>query len=830
MAKKEYHFDITPHIVKQLGEQLVPDEVTALLELIKNSYDADASYVSIEINTSGQYLKESLSYPNHKGFIIVEDDGFGMSEETILKSWLVISYSAKRDFKAKGKHTPQGRTPLGDKGLGRLSTQRLANICEIYTNENINIGTHLAFNWKDFETEERLSKVNIYANNFTPKKPHGTKLILSNINFPDVWQGDSLDRFKGQVSQLISPYKENRPFEVYLSINGINVDLEKSNEEIRDLAISRFTFEFDGEFLSIKGKTKLSKFKGNTLERKDDFNNFMILDNGKKFSEYLLSKYDDIVLSDEEKYYLKIEHCYSFKTDIPKLDTIIELDDNEEKIVKANPGKFEGLIDEFNFDELAKNETDTNDIFGQRSNYKIFTQNQVGIKIFRNGFAVLPYGINGQDWLRLSESQTKTSFYDIRPSNVIGYFAIDEEKNKYLKEKTDRQGFISNPYSNNFFLLANFIKDQINIYHRKIRRSYDDFLREYKIENNGIKTVNQSFQELTSISKSTDEIIIDTEDAKIVLDNTVQEHAIIVDEVENNPIFSSDENKEDYKRAKILLEKLKKIQDVFNKLQNIVNKTKKLNEVIDILEPKIKILEEQLDNFSELASLGLATESVSHEFASISDKLAEKASFYTSKLQSNKITNSDIYVLMEYINSTVNGLKIQLKHLDPALKYNRERKDTILLSHLFNEEKEYYANRFAKNSIELQIDSIVDFKVKVNRGKLIQIIDNLLNNSEFWLIEKKLDNPDFNPVINVKIEKPWIYISDNGNGVTPAIENQIFEPFVTTKSKGRGRGLGLFIVQQLLDSSGCTIALEPEKNELKRKYIFAINLSNIIEN
>lgn len=99
MINQKYHFDITPHIVKQLGEQLVSDEITALLELIKNSFDADATYVSIEINTTGQYTKEKLFYPNHRGFIVVEDDGFGMSENTIMKSWLLISYSQKRELK-----------------------------------------------------------------------------------------------------------------------------------------------------------------------------------------------------------------------------------------------------------------------------------------------------------------------------------------------------------------------------------------------------------------------------------------------------------------------------------------------------------------------------------------------------------------------------------------------------------------------------------------------------------------------------------------------------------------------------------------------------------
>ena len=107
MINQKYHFDITPHIVKQLGEQLVSDEITALLELIKNSFDADATYVSIEINTTGQYTKEKLFYPNHRGFIVVEDDGFGMSENTIMKSWLLISYSQKRELKEAKKKTPE---------------------------------------------------------------------------------------------------------------------------------------------------------------------------------------------------------------------------------------------------------------------------------------------------------------------------------------------------------------------------------------------------------------------------------------------------------------------------------------------------------------------------------------------------------------------------------------------------------------------------------------------------------------------------------------------------------------------------------------------------
>lgn len=817
MAKQKYHFDITPHIVKQLGEQLVSDEITALLELIKNSFDADASYVSIEINTTGQYIKEELFYPKHNGFIIVEDDGFGMSEETIMKSWLIISYSQKRQLKEAKKTTSKGRTPLGDKGLGRLSTQRLADICEIFTNKDKTEGTHIAFNWKDFEKEDALSEVQIQAKSFTPKNKNGTKLILANLNHAEVWEGQNLEKFKGQVSQIISPYKENRPFEVYLKINGISVDLDKSNEDLRDFAISRFEFDFNGKILEIKGKTKLTKFIGNN---RDDFNNYLEIDSGKKFYDFLQKKYSDIKKT-STPFFIEFEKKFDFTKDIGSLEVF----DGE----RANPGIFNGIIDEFTYDNWMSSDENLKEIFGKLSNYREFAQSQAGIKLFRNGFAVKPFGIDGDDWLRLRESQTfASSYYPLRPANVLGYFAIDEGENRELKDKTDREGLVSNPYSRNFFALAFFIRDEINRYQENIRRTYNEFLKAYKTENSGIKTVSQAFNQLKDTKSKSEEVKDDFKKSKSLVSHSIKALDNTSKIVKNDPLFTTDLEKETAQRIDSLTEELKTIENTLERLEIVISKTEKLNEVIDILEPKIQILEEQLINFSELASLGLTAESVSHEFASIADRLAEKASFYATKLQAKKLNDSDIYIFIEYINTTVNGLKIQLKHLDPTLKYNREKKSSFKLSDFFKDEKDYYNNRFEKQQIEFNILNDDDFSVTVNRGKLVQIIDNLLNNSEYWLIQRKKNEPKFSPSIAIKIEAPWIYISDNGYGISPAVENQVFEPFVTTKPKGEGRGLGLFIIQQLLDSSGCTIALEPIRNEHKRKYVFAINFSNII--
>ena len=79
-------FDINPHVIRQLGAELVTDQVTALMELIKNSYDADANYVKVTIDTDGVLFEDELFHKNHKGYIVVDDDGFGMDRETILKS------------------------------------------------------------------------------------------------------------------------------------------------------------------------------------------------------------------------------------------------------------------------------------------------------------------------------------------------------------------------------------------------------------------------------------------------------------------------------------------------------------------------------------------------------------------------------------------------------------------------------------------------------------------------------------------------------------------------------------------------------------------------
>lgn len=813
-------FDINPHVIKQLGEELVSDEITALMELVKNSYDADASFVSVEINTEGRYEGENLQYGQHKGFIVIEDDGFGMDEATILKSWLTISYSMKRAKDGIKPKTPKGRTPLGDKGLGRLSTQRLANICEIFTmQEKASHQIHIAFNWKDFEKYDALGKVPVTLKRLSPAQ-RGTKLVLTDLTNNEIWKGDRFERFKGLISQMISPYTRNRPFNVYIRVNGQDCDLIKENENLRDVAVAKYEFEFDRTKLTIKGKIKPQKLLGN---KKDDYYTFIAPDQGKKFCDFFFSKNPDyIVQRGEEKYLLEFRWEFNLYFDISGLAMI-----NREK---ANPGKFFGEINEFSYDSALSQDEQLKSIFNKFAKYKDFAQSQAGIKLYRNGFAVKPFGLDGQDWLRLGEGQTTAnSYYGMRPSNVIGYVAIDESENIHLKEKTDREGLLLNPYSDNFMMMMFFIRDKCNLFVEKVRRSYLVFLSVYKIQNNKIQTVQQAFKELNIASKEAANLKEEFHKTKNELESARQKSNNYVKIVQDSPLFTSEQERE---AAKILQEinvQLEKAEILLTKLVPLVGRSEKLSEINDLLEPKITLLQGQLENFSELASLGLTAETVSHEFSSIAERLSEQASAYSSKLSKDKLTDHDVHVLMEYIRSTVNGLKVQLKHLDPSLKYNRERKEKISLKDFFQkDEAEYYDERFQKNGIRLILEVRNNFNIEINKGKIIQVFDNLFNNSEYWLQEKQNNETDFSPEIKIVIEKPWVYFSDNGYGIPPVIKASVFEPFVTTKPKGKGRGLGLFIIQQLLDSERCMITLEPQFNGLGRHYIFSLNFSNII--
>lgn len=267
-------------------------------------------------------------------------------------------------------------------------------------------------------------------------------------------------------------------------------------------------------------------------------------------------------------------------------------------------------------------------------------------------------------------------------------------------------------------------------------------------------------------------------------------------------------------------------QQVLNQVQGVLEKSKLMDEVLAILRPKLDRLEEQLAEFSELASLGLISEMVSHDLGQVASRLMVKGIELDKALKSGKeLDRVLLYSVVEYIKSTCTSIKTQIKHLDSSLKYSRDKKESLSLTKFLKEEElTYYSREFEEHNIVPQIEVVNDFNITVNSGKLIQVFDNLINNSVYWLKHFKVENP----CINIKIDSPWVYFADNGLGIEQSIEESLFDPFMTCKPVGKGRGLGLFIVRQMLDDFGCNISLSDTRNSWGRKYCFVLNLSGLI--
>ncbi|MEA5404201.1 sensor histidine kinase [Arcicella sp. DC2W] len=820
--QENLHFDISTSVIKQLGEQLISDEVTAIMELIKNSYDAEADWVKIDIDVNN-CLTNDFHFNDVKGYILLEDNGEGMSLSDISSRWLVISFSAKRDQKESGTYNEGKRIPLGDKGLGRLSTQRIGKQIEIVTGvADEDIYHSLAYNWDDFDGTRKLSDVKVVYRTFSKKVGlKGTKVAITSLNNPTVWKGEAFDVFRSELSKMIFPVKENRPFNVRLSVAGQKVDLDSLNEQLRKQAIGEYKLRYDGKKLNIEILLKLNKLRGNDSSF---YEKTIISDNGKAFFEFLTDKqrnkreFLDKVQTEylgqlNNGYFFKYKTEYHFEK-IAKNSVI-----SGDILILANPGIFDGEILEYDIrGDVDLNEEEYFDSVGE---YKRLVKNQVGVRIFRDGFGIKPYGLNNNDWLQLSTGQTSgASFYGLRPGNIIGYISISNKENLSLTEKTDREGFVESPYSQNFFLITKKFISEINLVLERAKRAlntYKSVLADSKGTFQGSTTkAIEGVNAVAEQSKNTLPIIEELQTDLSTISKEVKQNI-------DSPLF----NNQNTTSADLkVVSFLHKAENTLMQVEKAIKSSAELDNNADFIAPQINLLKRQLHDFSELAGLGLTAEAWSHEILNMLERISSQTNDIEKRLKMLKNIDSVIYIYIEYVKSFVQNLRIQVNHFSPSLRYNREKKQEIKLSEFIDESKAFFVSKFTKINGEIKVSISEDFKVKANKGKLTQVFDNILLNSEYWLRKKQLSNNSFLPAIFIEVDSHLIRIWDNGSGIDETIAESIFQPFTTSKPVGEGRGLGLYIVEQIIESMGGEITLLHKRNTENRRYIFQINLES----
>lgn len=228
--KLKWRFDISTF--RLIGRELITDRITALFELVKNCYDANATRVDVVFENVSydnavvdDTTKEVRVNPGSK--VVIEDNGYGMSFEDIRDKWMVIGTASKRTSPFFPR--PFGRRCVGEKGIGRFAVDKLGDKVNIVTKKeeddrwlNVEIDWNSYFNEVSPDEREHIRLFTDIENKYDYLDRNegsgvsGTKLIVSSVR--EFWSKDDISRFYKEANKIVSPYTLlNPPFKIYIT-------------------------------------------------------------------------------------------------------------------------------------------------------------------------------------------------------------------------------------------------------------------------------------------------------------------------------------------------------------------------------------------------------------------------------------------------------------------------------------------------------------------------------------------------------------------------------------------------------------------------------------
>lgn len=372
-----------------IGRDLIQDSYAAVVELVKNAYDADSP--DVEINFMA---KDDL-----KGYVMtIKDQGHGMSQNTVINKWMVPSTKDKLERKT----SPRGRVMQGRKGIGRYAASVLGSDLLLETVDKTGEKTTVFVEWDKFEHSEYLDDVEILVESQKSNEPSGTTLTITGTqsNY-EVWNKKQFDSLRFELKKLIAPIptenifnEENKSFEIKLNISNFPNEVN-TNEIIEPYPIFElFDYKISGKITSNgKGQLVYSNQKSpNTIK-------------------------EDIPINLE-----KATGCGDLIFDIRVYDREAE---SIETLIKR------GLKDESG-----------NYVGKLKARQLLDVSNSIGV--YRNGFRIRPLGDPEFDWLKLNEQRVQNPSMRIGSNQVIGYVLIQSEEQSNLIEKSARDGLQEN--------------------------------------------------------------------------------------------------------------------------------------------------------------------------------------------------------------------------------------------------------------------------------------------------------------------------------------------------------------------------------------------------
>lgn len=829
---KEVNLTMDSRIISHLGEALIDDEKVALLELIKNSSDADALNCSIIIDT----LYESKY---GKGRILIEDDGNGMNPYIIENAFLKIATSFKKNYQ---KISPKfRRLAQGNKGIGRLALNQLGrhlfvktkvdtdiitdelsedDLVQRFGNGNYeklvreNRDTYYSFeiDWEDYEVQNGSIedvKLSLNTNSFEEgifqhNKENGTQIEVLGLKGLDFWTDEkTFKELESDVLAFLNPFLDEKSnFKVKIKIDNQIIRSDVYDKAfISNTCDSKLEFKFDSfskEF--IYTVTRSSKYI------KEKIDNFI--------SE--MKKYDCELVSNKipyELYFSKFKK-YGRKFSIKYLSSIIENSpkSNVKELFRTQvkddfgrseeeihlPGDFSGIIYGYDFSAIAiKSET------------KKIIEKIVGVKLYRNNFRIFPYGNSDNDWLKMGSFNARNSGVVYKPHTTTGYVDINGEENlNLLKELTNRQGLVLDSHGKNFLLIMRELVFK-NAAYEDIRFSdHFTFIRkEIKALKGGeeIEIAGLIFRKKENVILASREVSLEL--AKI-LNDLKSETA--------KPTLFYDPN---------IGAAIEELAAVNSTLQD---KVEKIEEQYQNKDKQLKSEQQYFNDLLPIIGATIISETLAHEIIRLSNNVKSYSSKIRNTLNRNdtSILHDDKIFMMDnlnYIDSDVKFLSRYASLLD-VNSYSKRRRYEIGSMVDFIQSIVHDSALLHYKNIEMKYELLgSNFSAKIIRDSFKIVLENFIINSTYWLERHSVMNPTI--TFNLNPNTKTLEIFDNGIGIHNDVSEKIFEAFVTNKPDGEGRGMGLYIVENLLSEFGATVELSPERNASGNRYKFIMTFS-----
>lgn len=808
-------FKVSARAARLIGRENVSNAESAVIELVKNSYDADGNgcvlflinqYDGIPHSLSmedfeamkDQYNLSSYYEEDNKQYNLIDrdtkdkslekfflsfntlyilDDGSGMSKETIENEWMTIGTNNKEQNYISKK----GRIQTGAKGIGRFALDRLGSSCTMYTiKDDQSVGHNWNVNWDEFEKESIvLNEVYADINDITRSDFENIvrERIFEKIDFSK-YEKEQLEGLKElifnkgtlfEIKGLRDRWDKKSISKLYNSLESL---IPPKEEKIFDIYLFTVT---SNDFGVVKASVC------------NDFDYKLVTTVSDDLIAEIKIYRDEIAKNrlDDELFKMKGFGEYPYDKETFEKGFFTERFPLNFLLPKCSPEELNDLKN-FTFTMyFMKRDFNASDV--KKFGYKHFNSalrkdwlnRYGGIKIFRDHFRVRPYGeitSSSFDWLRLGvrvqtspAAITGKGAWRVRANQISGTIAISRENNVF-DDKSSREGLQETKLFDHFQdlivrLILEFEKDRA-----KVMRA--------------IKQLNDK--------KNKREII--KEQGKGLADETIKSQ-----EERSSKEGNTDNNQEPNRQEE---------QDPKKRIEQLEKDKLLLAQSYKIIEETVEEKENELKLLRALAGTGIALTSLAHEIKTISAPLVTKNQHLKILLKDIPMERSKFDQINSFIDVMSEKDRVLKGWLDVALnivsKDKRKRNKINIYDVITKILKAWEPPLKEKNiNYEIAMDDKLIIEWRAHIIDIESIINNLVINSII-----SLQNKHHIGERKIKIELNRLQNShgfelifqDNGPGLSKEIRDKddIFLPLFSTRTE-EGTGLGLWIVKTIVE-------------------------------